>query len=75
MFVKACTATTQVFSVESIFSALRRLKQYITFKRIYWTYKIKSGLKTHVINLGIKLKKTLTREVSSEIYIPQSFKR
>ena len=63
MFAKACT-TTQVFSAESAFSALIsedvniRLKQYITFIRITWTIK-SNQVQRHLINFGIKLKKTL----------------
>ena len=64
MFVKPGTTTTQVFSVESTFSGLmsgdvKTIETIYNFKNNKLDYKIKSGLKTHVINLGIKLKKTL----------------
>ena len=58
MFAKACR-TTQVFSVESTFSALMSdVKMIVAIYNFYKNnldYKIKSGL----TNLGIKLKKTL----------------
>ena len=64
MFVKTCRTTTHFFSVESTFSALisgdgKTFETIYNFLKNKLDYKIKSGLKTHVINLGIKLKKTL----------------
>ena len=65
MFVKTCTTATHFFfSVESTFSALmsedgKMFETIYNFLKNKLDYKIKSGLKTHVINLGIKLKKTV----------------
>ena len=73
MLAKACT-TTQVFSVESTFSALmsRGVK---TIETIYnLENKIKSGSKTlHQLRNQVE-ENTITREASSEIYVPQYFK-
>ena len=80
MFAKACTATTQVFSVESTFPALmtgdvKTIETIYNFYKNNLDYKIKSGLKTFNQLRNQVEENTITHEVSSEIYIPQSFKR
>ena len=75
----ACT-TTQVFSVESIFSALmsgdvKTIKAMYNFYKNNLDYKIKSGcLKTFNQLRNQVEENTITRETSSEIYVPQYFK-
>ena len=71
----ACT-TTQVFSVESIFSALmsgdvKTIKAMYNFYKNNLDYKIKSGcLKTfHQLRNQVE-ENTITRKASSEIYVP-----
>ena len=86
MCTKAC-ATRQDFSIESTASAIMS-GDVLAIKTIYKfhirttktiMYRIQSSPKRHLIKLayeGVKLKKTLaiTREASSEIYVPQYFK-
>ena len=79
MFAKACTATTQVFSVESTFSALmsgdvKTIETIYNFYKNNLDYKTKSGLKTFNQLRNQVQENTITREASSEIYIPQYFK-
>ena len=79
MFAKACT-TTQVFSVESTFSALmsgdvKTNEAIYNFYKNNLDYKIKSGcLKTFNQLRNQVEENTITRETSSEIYVPQYFK-
>ena len=79
MFAKACT-TTQVFSVESTFSALmsgdvKTIEAIPNFYKNNLDYKIKSGcLKTFNQLRNQVEENTITRETSSEIYVPQYFK-
>ena len=86
MCTKAC-ATRQDFSIESTASAIMS-GDVLVIETIYKfnirttktiMYRIQSSPKSHLIKLaheGVKLKKTLaiTREASSEIYMPQYFK-
>ena len=79
MFAKVCTATTQVFSVESTFSALmsgdvKTIETIYNFYKNNLGYKTKPGLKTFNQLRNQVEEKTITREASSEIYIPQYFK-
>ena len=71
----------KVFSVESTFSALmsgdvKTIEAIYNFYKNNLDYKIKSGLKTFNQLRNQVEENTVTREVSSKIYIPQqSFKR
>ena len=75
MFAKECTRT-QIFSVESTFSALmsgdvKTIEAIPNFYENNLDYKIKSGcLKT----FNQVEENTITRKTSSEIYVPQYFK-
>ena len=78
MFAETC-ATTQFYSVESTFSTLmsgdvQTIETiYLNLVRITWTVK-SIQVWRHLINLESSWKNTLTREVSSEIYVRQYFK-
>ena len=78
MFANACT-TTQVSSVESTFSALisgdaKTIETIYNFYKNNLDYKIKSGLKTFNQLRNQAEENTITREASTEIYVPQYFK-
>ena len=78
MFVKAYAGTTQVFSVERTFSALmsgdvKTIETIYNFYKNNLDYKTKSGLKTFNQLRNQVEENTITRESSSEIYIPQYF--
>ena len=78
MFANACT-TTQIFSVESTFSALmlghvKTIETTYNFYKNNLDYKIKSGLKTFNQLRNQVKENTIPREASSEIYVPQYFK-
>ena len=75
MFANTCT-TTQVFSVESTFSALmsgdvKTIETIYNFYKNNLDYKIKSGLKTFN---QLRNQVEETHEEPTEIYVPQYFK-
>ena len=79
MFTKACTTATQVFSVERTFFTLMSgdVKTIETIYKFYKNdldYKTKSGLKAFNQLRNQVEENTVTRQASSEIYIPQCFK-
>ena len=79
MFAKAYTATTQAFSAESTFSAfmsgyVKTIETIYNFYNNNLDYKTKSGLKTFNQLRNQVKENTITREASSEMYIPQYFK-
>ena len=80
LFAKAYT-TTHVFSVESTFSALmsgdvKMIEAIYNFYKNNLDYKIKSGcLKTFNQLKNQVEENIITREASSEIYVPQYSKR
>ena len=78
MFANACT-TTQDFSAESMFSALmsgdvKTIETIYNFYKNNLDCKIKSGLKAFNQLRNPVEENTITREASSEIYVPQYFK-
>ena len=73
MFAKACITTTQVFSVESTFSALmsedvKTIETIYNFYKNNLDYKTKSSLKTFNQLRNQVEENTITREASSDIY-------